>query len=47
MEEHHEHNGEERSHSYPNLIEGLKDCEALVFNHCGWRLIEDLKVNSI
>lgn len=45
-EEHH-HHGEGHGHGHHNLIEGLKDCEALIFNHGGWRLIEDLKANNI
>ena len=38
LEEHHRHH---------NLINGLKDCDALIFNHGGWRLIEDLKAHNI
>jgi hypothetical protein len=34
-------------HSHENLIEGLKDCKALIFNHGGWRIINDLKENNI
>lgn len=34
-------------HGHHNLIDGLKDCEVLIFNHGGWRLIEDLKANNI
>lgn len=46
--QHHEHNhGEGRGHGHNNLVEGLKDCEALIFNHGGWRLINDLKANNI
>lgn len=45
---HHEHNhGEGHGHGHHNLIEGLKDCEVLIFNHGGWRLINDLKANNI
>lgn len=44
----HEHNhSENHAHSHHNLIEGLKDCDVLIFNHGGRRLIEDLKVNNI
>lgn len=43
----HNHDEGHRQHSHPNLIEGLKDCEALIFNHGGWRLIEDLKSHNI
>ena len=46
--DHHEqHHGEGHGHGHQNLIEGLKDCEALIFNHGGWRLVEDLKANNI
>ena len=45
---HHEHNhGEGHGHGHHNLVEGLKDCEVLIFNHGGWRLINDLKANNI
>jgi len=45
---HHEHHhSQEHGHSHHSLIEGLKDCEALIFNHGGWRLIDDLKENNI
>lgn len=45
---HHEHNhGEGHGHGHHNLIEGLKDCDVLIFNHGGWRLINDLKANNI
>lgn len=44
----HEHNhGEGHGHGHHNLIEGLKDCDVLIFNHGGWRLINDLKANNI
>ena len=44
----HQH-GEEigHQHNHHNLIDGLKDCDALIFNHGGWRLIEDLKEHKI
>ncbi|MBK7631810.1 MAG: hypothetical protein IPJ23_14110 [Ignavibacteriales bacterium] len=53
--EHHDHNhenhrhdeGSGHQHNHHNLIDGLKDCNALIFNHGGWRLIEDLKANNI
>ena len=45
--EEHQHQGEGHGHSHHNLIEGLKDCETLIFNHGGWRLIEDLKAHNI
>ena len=45
---HQEHNhGEGHGHGHHNLIEGLKDCDVLIFNHGGWRLINDLKANNI
>lgn len=45
---HHEHHpGEGHGHGHHNLIEGLKDCDVLIFNHGGWRLINDLKANNI
>ena len=50
---HHNHNkeqhqqGEGHGHSHHNLIEGLKDCKVLIFNHGGWRLIDDLKAHNI
>jgi len=42
-----EHHGEGQGHGHQNLIEGLKDCEVLIFNHGGWRLIEDMKAHNI
>lgn len=44
-EEH--HHGEGHGHVHHNLVNGLKDCEAIIFSHGGWRLIEDLKANNI
>jgi len=46
-EEHHHHHGEGMHHSHQNLVEGLKDCKALIFNHGGWRVVNDLKENNI
>ena len=46
-QEHHNHGKGQGHHDHHNLIEGLKDCEALIFNHGGWRLIEDLKTHNI
>lgn len=47
----HDHNHQEHhqgeGHGHHNLIDGLKDCEVLIFNHGGWRLVEDLKANNI
>jgi predicted Fe-Mo cluster-binding NifX family protein len=46
--ENHEHGeGAGNQHNHHNLIDGLNDCEALIFNHGGWRLIEDLKAHNI
>ncbi len=45
--EHHHNHQDGHHHSHQNLIDGLKDCEALIFNHGGWRIIEDLKANNI
>ena len=49
---HEEHHGEhEHNHhhggGHQRLIDGLKDCDYLIFNHGGHRLIEDLKNNGI
>ncbi len=46
-EEHHHHGEGHRHHDHHNLIDGLNDCEALIFNHGGMRLIEDLKAHDI
>ncbi len=43
----HQHNGEGHGNGHHNIVNGLSDCEALIFNHGGWRLIEDLKSNNI
>lgn len=44
----HQHGeGSGHQHNHHNLIDGLKDCKALIFNHGGWRLIEDLKAHNI
>ncbi|MFZ2323583.1 MAG: NifB/NifX family molybdenum-iron cluster-binding protein [Ignavibacteriaceae bacterium] len=47
LEEHNEEHGQHRGHNHHSLIDGLKDCAALIFNHGGWRLIEDLKAHNI
>ncbi|MDT3695335.1 MAG: NifB/NifX family molybdenum-iron cluster-binding protein [Ignavibacterium sp.] len=44
---HEQHHAQKHEHSHHSLIEGLNDCEVLIFNHGGWRLIEDLKANNI
>jgi predicted Fe-Mo cluster-binding NifX family protein len=46
LHNHHEH-GEGHENGHSGLIDGLKDCNVLIFNHGGWRLIEDLKAHSI
>ncbi len=46
-EEHHRKHGEGQGHGHQNLVEGLKDCGSIIFNHGGWRLIEDLKAHNI
>lgn len=46
-ENHHHEEGHSHQHNHHNLIDGLKDCEVLIFNHGGWRLIDDLKANNI
>jgi predicted Fe-Mo cluster-binding NifX family protein len=46
-EEHHHGEGHGHGHNHHNLLNGLKDCQVLIFNHGGWRLIEDLKANNI
>lgn len=47
MQNHENHHGEKHSHGHHGLIDGLSDCNALIFNHGGMRLIEDLKANNI
>jgi len=45
---HHEHaHGEGAGHHHTNLIEGLKDCSALISSGGGWRVVEDLKAHGI
>lgn len=46
-EHHHHHSEGQGQHNHHNLIDGLKDCDALIFSHGGWRMIEDLKANNI
>jgi predicted Fe-Mo cluster-binding NifX family protein len=43
---HHEH-GEGAGHNHSQLIEGLKDCSALISHGGGWRVVEDLRQNNI
>ena len=44
------HHGEGKGgggNGHNRLIDGLKDCEVLIFSSGGWRLIDDLKANNI
>lgn len=43
---HHEHGGGHH-HSHAALVDALKDCEAVIFQSGGWRVIEDLKAGNI
>lgn len=43
----HQHHGEGGGHSHAGLIDGLKDCSYLISSGGGWRIVEDLKQNSI
>ena len=42
----HEH-GEGHSHNHNALIEIIKDCDHVIFQSGGWRVIEDLKASHI
>lgn len=45
---HGEHShGEGHHHSHTTLVEALSDCEAVIFQSGGWRIIEDLKAGNI
>lgn len=44
--EHHGH-GEGHHHNHAALVDNLSDCEAVIFQSGGWRLIEDLKSAGI
>lgn len=46
-EKHHHLHREGNGHGHQSLVDGLKDCGSLIFNHGGWRLIEDLKAHNI
>jgi predicted Fe-Mo cluster-binding NifX family protein len=46
-EKHHHEYGKDHGHGHQNLVDELKDCGSLIFNHGGWRLIEDLKAHNI
>jgi predicted Fe-Mo cluster-binding NifX family protein len=43
----HHHGGGGRGHGHERLIEGIGDCQYLIFQSGGWRIIEDLKANNI
>jgi predicted Fe-Mo cluster-binding NifX family protein len=43
----HQHHNEEGGHSHAGLINGLQDCSYLISKGGGWRIVEDLKQNSI
>ncbi len=43
--EHHHHGG--HGHGHQRLIEGLSDCNYLIFKSGGWRIIDELKANGI
>ena len=47
MQQHAHEYSEANRHGHNQLIQGLSDCSALIFNHGGMRLIEDLKANNI
>jgi len=47
MQNHGHNHDEVHTHGHSSLINGLSDCNALIFNHGGLRLIEDLKANNI
>ncbi len=51
---HHNHHGEEHGHNHGEgqhghneLVEGLRDCQTVIFNSGGWRVVEDLRTNNI
>jgi len=46
-EQHHHEHGEGHHHSHAALVDALKDCEAVIFQSGGWRVIEDLKAGNI
>ena len=46
-EQHHHEHGEGHHHSHAALVDALKDCEAVIFQSGGWRVIEDLKAGKI
>lgn len=51
---HQHHHGEEhgRKHGegcrgHNELVEGLRDCQTVIFNSGGWRVVDDLRTNNI
>ena len=46
-EQHHHEHGGGHHHSHAALVDALKDCEAVIFQSGGWRVIEDLKAGNI
>ena len=45
---HEEHgHGDGHNHSHAALVEALSDCEVVIFQSGGWRVIEDLKAGNI
>ncbi|MBT8378298.1 MAG: hypothetical protein KJN64_03620 [Ignavibacteria bacterium] len=45
----HQHGGHGHGggHGHRRLMEGIGDCQYLIFQSGGWRMIEDLKANNI
>jgi predicted Fe-Mo cluster-binding NifX family protein len=43
----HQEHGEGHNHSHAALVEALSDCEAVIFQSGGWRVIEDLKAGNV
>ena len=46
-EQHHHEHGGGHHHSHAALVDALKDCETVIFQSGGWRVIEDLKAGNI
>ncbi len=46
VRENHEHDGGHH-HSHAALVEALSDCETVIFQSGGWRVIEDLKAGNV
>ena len=43
----HHHSEHGHGHRHGRLVEGLRDCEYLIFKSGGWRMIENLQENNI